>query len=77
MTLGLPEVLEQIGRQAAAASRVLAQATTAQKNEALAAIARRIERDAASILAANEADVQAGAANGLSSAELRPFAAPA
>jgi glutamate-5-semialdehyde dehydrogenase len=70
MTLGLPEVLEQIGRQAAAASRVLAQATTAQKNEALAAIARRIERDAASILAANEADVQAGAANGLSSAML-------
>ena len=68
--LSLPDVLEQIGRQAAAASRVLAQATTEQKNEALLAIARRIEQEASSILAANEADVKAGAANGLSSAML-------
>jgi len=68
--LSLPDVLEQIGRQAAAASRVLAQATTAQKNEALLAIADRIEQEASSILAANEADVKAGAANGLSSAML-------
>ncbi|HEY2123699.1 MAG TPA: glutamate-5-semialdehyde dehydrogenase [Chthoniobacterales bacterium] len=68
--LSLPDVLEQIGRQAAAASRVLAQATTAQKNEALLAIAGRIEQEASSILAANEADVKAGAANGLSSAML-------
>jgi len=51
-------------------SRVLAQATTAQKNEALLAIADRIEQEASSILAANEADVKAGAANGLSSAML-------
>jgi glutamate-5-semialdehyde dehydrogenase len=68
--MSLPDVLEQIGRQAAAASRVLAQATTAQKNEALLAIAGRIEQEASSILAANEADVKAGAANGLSSAML-------
>ncbi len=68
--MSLPDVLEQIGRQAAAASRVLAQATTAQKNEALLAIAGRIEHEASSILAANEADVKAGAANGLSSAML-------
>ncbi|HKM57513.1 MAG TPA: glutamate-5-semialdehyde dehydrogenase, partial [Chthoniobacterales bacterium] len=68
--MSLPDVLEQIGRQAAAASRVLAQATTAQKNEALLAIADRIEQEASSILAANEADVKAGAANGLSSAML-------
>ncbi len=70
MMMSLPEVLEQIGRQAAAARRVLAQATTAQKNEALVAIARRIEHEASSILAANEADVEAAAANGLSSAML-------
>lgn len=68
--LSLPDVLEEIGRQAAAASRVLAQATTEQKNEALLAIARRIEQEASSILAANEGDVKAGAANGLSSAML-------
>jgi glutamate-5-semialdehyde dehydrogenase len=68
--LSLPDVLERIGRQAAAASRVLAQATTAQKNEALLAIADRIEQEASSILAANEADVKAGAANGLSSSML-------
>ena len=35
--LSLPDALEQIGRQAAAASRVLAQATTAQKNRMYAA----------------------------------------
>src|SRR5271163_4552857 len=70
MTLRLSDLLEQMGRQAAAASRVLAQATTAEKNEALLAIARRIEQETPSILAANEADVKAGAANGLSSAML-------
>jgi glutamate-5-semialdehyde dehydrogenase len=70
MTMSLPEVLEQIGRQAAAASRILALATTAEKNEALVAIARRIEQEASAILAANEADVTAGAANGLGSAML-------
>jgi glutamate-5-semialdehyde dehydrogenase len=70
MTLRLSDLLEQMGRQAAAASRVLAQATNAEKNEALLAIARRIEQETPSILAANEADVKAGAANGLSSAML-------
>jgi glutamate-5-semialdehyde dehydrogenase len=68
--LSLPDTFEQIGRQAAAASRVLAQATTVQKNEALLAIASRIEQEASSILAANEADFKAGAANGLSPAML-------
>ncbi len=70
MTLSLSEVLEQIGQRAAAASRILAQATTAKKNEALLAIARRIEQETPTILAANEADLQAGAQSGLSSAML-------
>ena len=43
MTLSLSEVLEQIGQRAAAASRILSQTTTAEKNKALLAIARRIE----------------------------------
>ena len=70
MTLSLSEVLEQIGQRAAAASRILAQATTAEKNEALLAIARRIEQEGETILTANEADLRAGAENGLSSALL-------
>ena len=70
MTLSLSEVLEQIGERAAAASRILAQATTIVKNEALLAIARRIEEETQSILDANEADLQAGARSGLSSAML-------
>ena len=51
MTLSLSEVLEQIGERAASASRILSQATTAKKNEALLAIARRIEEEAPAILA--------------------------
>src|ERR1700722_8684245 len=70
MTLSLSEVLEQIGQRAAAASRILAQATTAEKNEALLAIAHRIEQETSAILTANEADLQAGSKNGLSPAML-------
>jgi glutamate-5-semialdehyde dehydrogenase len=70
MTLSLSEVLEQIGQRAASASRILAQATTAEKNEALLAIARRIEQETEIILTANEADLRAGAESGLSSALL-------
>ena len=70
MTLSLSEVLEQIGQRAAAASRILAQTTTAEKNEALLAIARRIEQETETILTANEADLRAGSGRGLSSAML-------
>jgi len=70
MTLSLSEVLEQIGERAASASRILAQATTVEKNEALLAIARRIEQETQAILKANEADLQAGTRSGLSSAML-------
>jgi glutamate-5-semialdehyde dehydrogenase len=70
MTLSLSEVLEQIGQRAAAASRILAQATTAEKNEALLAIAHRIEQETSAILTANEADLQAGSRSGLSPAML-------
>src|ERR1700726_1203291 len=70
MTLSLSEVLEQIGKRAAAASRILAQATTIEKNEALLAIARRIDQETQSILGANGAGLKAGAQGGLSSAML-------
>jgi glutamate-5-semialdehyde dehydrogenase len=70
MTLGLSEILDQIGQRAASASRVLAQATSAEKNEALLAIARRIEQETETILGANEADLRAGLESGLSAAML-------
>jgi glutamate-5-semialdehyde dehydrogenase len=70
MTLSLSEVVERIGQRAISASRILAQATTAQKNEALLAIAHQIEQRSPKILTANAADLQAGAESGLSSAML-------
>jgi glutamate-5-semialdehyde dehydrogenase len=70
MTLSLSKLLEQIGQQAASSSRILAQATTAEKNAALLAIASRIEQSAQTILAANEADLGAGSKSGLSPAML-------
>jgi len=70
MTLRISEVLELIGQRAAATSRILAQTTTAKKDEALLAIARRIEQETPAILTANEEDLRAGAQSGLSSAML-------
>lgn len=48
------------------ASRTLANATTAQKNQALEAIAAGLERDVASIVAANAKDLERGRAAGMS-----------
>jgi glutamate-5-semialdehyde dehydrogenase len=70
MTLSLSEMLEQIGQRAAAASRILSQTTTAEKNKALLAIAHRIEQETETILTANEADLRAGSGRGLSAAML-------
>ena len=70
MTSNLAKILEQIGQRAQSASQILAQATTETKNEALLAIARRINEQTEAILAANEADLKAGSERGLSSAML-------
>jgi glutamate-5-semialdehyde dehydrogenase len=70
MTLSLSEVLEQIGQRAAAASRILSQTTTAEKNKALLAIAHRIEQETETILTANEADLRAGSGRSLTAAML-------
>jgi glutamate-5-semialdehyde dehydrogenase len=58
--------LEQMGRDARAASRQLAVAPTGAKNAALLAIAGRLEAESATILAANAGDVAAARARGLS-----------
>ena len=53
-------------RAARTASLTLAQASTAQKNAALEAIAAAVETGAARILPANALDLEAGRANGIS-----------
>ena len=63
-------MLEQIGRNAKAASRVLATATEAQKNEALKKIAQALRSCSAAICAENEKDLSAGRNCGMSEALL-------
>lgn len=53
----MSELIEQLGKQAKEASRVLAVCSSGKKNEALFAIADGLEKYAASILKANEEDL--------------------
>jgi len=62
--------LESIGQKAKEASRILAQAPTAQKNAALCAISATLKKNSAAILAANEKDVEAAKAKGMADAQL-------
>ncbi len=57
--------MQQVGRQARAAGRLMAKADTGAKNRALEAIAAAIERDAARLLAANAEDVAVAQSEGL------------
>ena len=59
-----------VGRQARAASRVVARAGTAAKNRALTATAAAIERAAMRLLTANALDVAAARDKKLDSAEI-------
>src|SRR5512147_1905487 len=63
-------LMEQIGRASLAASAVLAQASTQQKNAALVAAAKAIRSSVAEILAANAKDMDAARARNLSGALL-------
>lgn len=62
--------MEQLGRAARAASRVMARTGTARKNAALTAIADRIDSQRDVIAAANQRDLEQGRANGLDDALL-------
>jgi glutamate-5-semialdehyde dehydrogenase len=62
--------MQQLGRQARAASRVLARTPTGPKNQALLATAEAIQARQAELLAANRKDMEAGAAKGLDAALL-------
>jgi len=63
-------LMDALGRDAVQAARALSQASTAQKNAALAAAAVHIRTQAAAILAANKIDVQQATERGLSGAML-------
>jgi glutamate-5-semialdehyde dehydrogenase len=62
--------MAQLGRQAKAASRALAQLSTGDKNDCLLAMAEALQKNSASIQEANGRDMEAGAANGLAPAML-------
>jgi len=66
----LTEQMTLLGKQARAASRDLARLTTAQKNDCLLAMAEALEKNASAIKAANDLDMSASAAAGLTSAML-------
>lgn len=62
--------MHELGRRARAAARELARASTAAKNQALLAIAERLDLQRTAILEANQRDLEAGAAQGLDAALL-------
>ncbi len=62
--------VEDLGKRARAASATIAKASSGQKNDALLAIAARIEASGAELLAANQQDMDAGREKGLDAALL-------
>ncbi|SOZ36003.1 glutamate-5-semialdehyde dehydrogenase [Cupriavidus neocaledonicus] len=62
--LDLNQYMDRVGRQARAASRAMARASTADKNRALLTIAAAIRRDADRLKAVNARDVERARANG-------------
>ena len=62
--------MQGVGQAARAASRIMAQATTNEKNEALARIADALQAQSPALLAANAKDVAAAKANGLDDASI-------
>nr|Q47IN4.1 RecName: Full=Gamma-glutamyl phosphate reductase; Short=GPR; AltName: Full=Glutamate-5-semialdehyde dehydrogenase; AltName: Full=Glutamyl-gamma-semialdehyde dehydrogenase; Short=GSA dehydrogenase [Dechloromonas aromatica RCB] len=68
--MDIKHYMHTVGRQARAASRRLAGATTAEKNAALLAIAAAIRRESAALVAANQEDLTAARAAGLETAML-------
>ena len=66
----LQKAMLQIGEQAKAAARILATATTADKNNWLNAMADALDSSTDAIINANKIDMENGKANGLSDAML-------
>ena len=70
MTIDIQAYMTDIGQRARRASRAMARADSATKNRALTLLAAAIRRDADSLRAANQQDLAAARANGLSDAML-------
>ncbi|WP_152220044.1 glutamate-5-semialdehyde dehydrogenase [Pseudomonas sp. SCB32] len=70
MTESVLDYMSRLGRAAREASRVVARATTAQKNQALLAAADALDAARAQLTDANEQDLANGRANGLEPAML-------
>lgn len=68
--MNIAQTMQQTGQQARDASRILARATTSQKNAALQAIHQAVDAAHTAILSANAQDMTAGRQNGLDSALL-------
>jgi glutamate-5-semialdehyde dehydrogenase len=64
-SIDLQETVAQMGRAARAASRQMAAASTASKNQALLALARLLREPTAALQAANAQDIEAAQAAGL------------
>jgi glutamate-5-semialdehyde dehydrogenase len=69
-TMDITAHMQQLGRQARAASRAMARASGATRNRALLLIAEAIERDTAALQAANQRDMDAARSAGLAPALL-------
>ncbi|RRV14156.1 glutamate-5-semialdehyde dehydrogenase [Stutzerimonas xanthomarina] len=70
MTESVLDYMNRLGRAAREASRVLARASTAQKNRALQAAAAALDAARDELVSANERDLAGGRANGLDAAML-------
>ncbi|MBB3212886.1 glutamate-5-semialdehyde dehydrogenase [Herbaspirillum sp. Sphag1AN] len=70
MTTELQHTMTQLGQRARQASRAMARADSATKNRALSLLAAAIRREAEQLRAANQQDLAAARANGLSDAML-------
>ncbi len=76
-TGSLQAAMGAIGREARAAARILALAGAAQKNRALAAMAKSVRASRAAILTANAEDVAEAKSAGASGSVPRPVDAQA
>lgn len=68
--MNIENYMREVGKQAKAASRLIAKATTAKKNSALLATADALQENRGAVLEANQLDLQAGRNKGLSAALL-------
>jgi glutamate-5-semialdehyde dehydrogenase len=64
MSLNIQEMMQDIGKRARSASRAMARASSAQKNQALLHIAKLVREKAAEIQKVNQIDVERAKANG-------------